>query len=141
MFTAITCADQVAPFAGHFVAYETESCYFGTHPDGRTGYTVDPHSRTRYGYVEPDNFSYGEKGYNLSRFLFAKDVPSNCALIHSIFLRYGPVLMRLAAVEELSALKVAINTDAATLEYKSIFESKAQILKLIDDEISMRELS
>jgi len=138
MSTVVTRGDQVSPFAGHFVAYETDSLYFNTYPGGRKGYFWKP-SRTRYGYVGLEEWIWrgGETGYGMGRLLFKDEPGGQCALITSVFQEFGPVFMRLATVEELKSIKNELDRGCAELELKD-FISKAQMLKLVDDDIATR---
>jgi len=116
MFTTIQSLGEISPFAGHMVAYETTSPYFGLHK----GYTIAENSTTKYGYVEALYIPWttGEYGPNLTRVLTPRDLHSNCALINSLLLQH-PLLLRLATRQEIEWIQKAVDLGEAQLEHSS----------------------
>lgn len=104
--------EDIKPFAGGFVAYKTDSYYFGA----RRGHTFDSDKTTYFGYIDNNvvEWDTGEKGYNITRLLKPKEIGGACALIASR-LTY-PISMRAATENEMKKIVIACKTGCAEFE-------------------------
>ena len=107
-FQTIQSWEEVAPFAGRVVAYQTDSVYFGA----TKGYTVE---NIHFGHISEFPIYFSEKGYNMVKVLKPGDVPGNCVLVASKLKLH--ISMRLATKEEIGLIGKAITADQATFEY------------------------
>ncbi len=121
-FQTIQSWDQVTPFAGRIVAYQTSSYYIGA-----TKWLTE--GNTRFGFIEevPLRWERNEKGYLMIRVLKPQDSHGNCALIDSQLKEQ--LCMRIATTAEVELIDKAIAAKEAKFEYavedeivRSIFE-------------------
>lgn len=105
----IRSSDEVAQFAGKFVAYTTAMEYFS---DGKD------RTQIHFGYVEKHLYTWNfrEKGYNLARLISRSGQSHECALVDSR-LKKANLAMRLVTSEELTSLGRVILSGKAKIGY------------------------